>query len=180
MSPKFLLAIPVLVGCALCALAAVPDRTAITVENAFTFYRSFERLTKVPRRVQPSVAEMCMTPSPEAIARVKAATGPHGEALVHFYANTEGAALRAKATDPFPVGAVIVKEKLDTDGRAHAIGGMRKRPAGFDPANGDWEYFYATRSGSFTLGKLANCAACHAQTKATDYVYSLSYRLQKQ
>jgi hypothetical protein len=161
------------------ALAAVQPPSPITAETAFTFYQKFERITKVPRLVSPAIATLCITPTPDRIAAIKEATGPHHEARVHFYANAEAAALRSKATDPFPVGAIIVKEKLGLDDSAIALGGMRKQAPGFDPQNGDWEYFYATRRGEFTSGKLANCIACHARAKETDRVFSFRTRIRR-
>jgi hypothetical protein len=79
----------------------------------------------------------------------------------------------AQKLDAFPAGAIIVKEKLGNDRSAAAVGGMIKRDAGFDPANGDWEYFYVAKPGGFSTGHLQNCIECHARTKQTDYVYSV-------
>lgn len=160
-----------LLGLGLLRAATVPAENDINGKNVFTFYRSFERLTKKPRRVQPSIAMLCTTPTAEAKEAIKRATGPHHEALVHFYANPPGQ--RRQRNDPFPVGAVLIKEKVgDEEGQqAYAVGGMRKREAGFDPGNGDWEYFYATLSGAFSIGKLANCIACHSRARSTDYAF---------
>ena len=73
----------------------------------------------------------------------------------------------------FPAGSVIVKEKVNDNGKVTGVGGMIKRPAGFDPTNGDWEYFYSDPQAGFTMGKIKNCAECHADAKAKDYVFRL-------
>jgi hypothetical protein len=169
-----LIAVTILGGVFTAGIAATsPTESEITEKNVFAFYRTFERLTKQPRRVQPSIATLCTTPTAQAIEAVKNATGLHHEALVHIYANALATEARTTKADSFafPAGAVIIKEKLGLDDAVIAVGGMRKRSAGFDPANGDWEYFYATRLGAFSIGKLANCTACHSRAKETDYVF---------
>jgi hypothetical protein len=66
-----------------------------------------------------------------------------------------------------------VKEKIAGDGSAFAVGGMIKRSKGYDDGNGDWEYFYAAKTGAFSTGRLQNCITCHRQTKTNDYVFSV-------
>lgn len=73
----------------------------------------------------------------------------------------------------FPTGTIVLKEKLSqTDGSVAAIGGMVKRANGFDIKSGDWEYFYAAKSGDFEIGSIPNCVSCHAKAKSKDYVFS--------
>jgi hypothetical protein len=54
---------------------------------------------------------------------------------------------------------------------------MIKRAKGYDPANGDWEYFFHDKAGKFTSGKLATCANCH-NTAVQDHTFSV-WRLTK-
>jgi hypothetical protein len=57
------------------------------------------------------------------------------------------------------------------DNSVAGIGGMIKRAPGFDSKNGDWEYFYSGKTAGFSIGRLQNCAECHAGAKTTDYVF---------
>jgi hypothetical protein len=80
----------------------------------------------------------------------------------------------------YPIGAVIVKEKL-LGKNPTALGGMIKRAKGFDPDHGDWEFFYATLQQSangpmmavtrFDSGKLTHCVQCHNAVAEKDHVY---------
>lgn len=153
------------------AVAPKVPESVIVEGNAFTFYRGFERLTKEPYHVQPSLAAMCIRPvTAEMVEALKREQGPHFEAKIFIYANTPLAA-RAQVTESSAVGTVIVKEKLGAGNEVLAIGGMRKREPGYDPAHGDWEYFYGGKRGGFEIGKLDNCAACHDRAATTDRVY---------
>jgi hypothetical protein len=142
----------------------------VTKENATAFYQPFARLTQNPRLVPGRVLTLCRSPLPADYEADRKKTGPHTAAYVHVYANPAAAAAIAKNANEFPEGAVIVKEKLGANKQPTDIGGMIKRAQGYDPANGDWEYFYRQESGQFTSGKLANCASCHnAAPKAQVY-----------
>lgn len=152
------------------SVARAADPVTVTKDNAATFYQQFARLTKAPRMVPGRVMLLCRSPRPEDYEADRKRTGPHTSAMVHVYANPGAAAALAQKANDFPEGAVIVKEKLGANKQATDIGGMIKRARGYDPANGDWEYFYREASGQFTSGKLANCASCHnAAPKAQVY-----------
>ena len=77
----------------------------------------------------------------------------------------------------FPVGSVIVKEKLPAkdSSTVELMTAMVKHESGYNPKNGDWEFLVLDGSGKIeTRGKLESCQACHLMEKATDYV-SRSY-----
>jgi hypothetical protein len=117
---------------------------------------------------------------------------PHWNFYVHVYVNNKGidAMMRSitHSTLKFPVGSVIVKEKFpgkslhvgkpgekDPDlGKSTVLTTMRKREAGFDPQNGDWEYFVgdpkSARVVSVSGEMLRSCQSCHAKYKDRDYV----------
>ncbi|HEY2573259.1 MAG TPA: hypothetical protein VGH65_04290, partial [Verrucomicrobiaceae bacterium] len=122
------------------ALLAADESTVvnITKDSALTFYRTFKRLTKQPHEVAPLTAVLCTTPSPELVERERRATGPHFSARVHIYANALADDAITRKLDAFPVGAVIIKEKLAKDDSVSAVGGMGKRSPGFDPTSGAW------------------------------------------
>ncbi len=145
----------------------------ITKDSAATFYREFKRLTTEPRYIAPLTALLCKTPGKELLDKEQAITGPHTRVAVHIYANPPAADSIAANAAEFPVGSVIVKEKLGRDGKSVSdIGGMVKRPKGYDAANGDWEFFFYTPAGEVTTGKLANCVDCHNGGKR-DHVFSV-------
>lgn len=148
---------------------AQAEEPAITAENVFTFYKPLLLVTPKPLVVSERIALACMAPAPAVMAEEERRFGPHTGAFINVYVNDAAKRAMAAGASVYPPGAVIVKEKVGQD----AVGGMVKRAPGFDAANGDWEYFYASRGGPFTTGRLANCIACHAQAKNADYVFAL-------
>jgi hypothetical protein len=97
-----------------------------------------------------------------------------------IYANEAAAQAVRSATFPFPAGSELVKESLDTTTlTVNVITAMRKI-AGFDPANGDWQYGMFERGADGTFGGMwievgtdmhAMCVTCHAGAAATDYAF---------
>lgn len=160
---------PLVIGLTVSLLAAEPP--VVTRESAATFYRSFQRLTASPRYVAPLTALLCRMPAKETFDREQAITGPHTRVSVHLYVNAEAATAIADRAAEFPANAVIVKEKLGPNNTVADIGGMIKRAPGYDPANGDWEFFFHAADGAFASGKLANCIECHNGGKR-DHVFS--------
>jgi hypothetical protein len=81
----------------------------------------------------------------------------------------------------FEVGSVIIKEKLlfpyrkengDSEDGRNGVGGMIKRPVGFDAEHGDWEYLYFEVPEEIESGRIASCIQCHSGAKTTDYVFA--------
>jgi hypothetical protein len=65
---------------------------------------------------------------------------------------------------PIPPGATLI-EHLYTHGAPDvaAYFAMTKRPPGYDPAGGDWEYLVLDAAGHIEQrGRLSLCARCHA------------------
>ena len=54
---------------------------------------------------------------------------------------------------------------------ANGVGGMIKRPAGYDPKHGDWEYFYFDDARKIESGRITSCVQCHSSAKDKDYVF---------
>ncbi|GEP41699.1 cytochrome P460 family protein [Brevifollis gellanilyticus] len=162
-----------MIGVAGLLLADAADSAPkITKETVKSFYLNYTRLTEKPYGVNAILSLLCSRPTPEMIDRLKSAHGPHYTNSIHLYANENAAPVYKDAKKVLPVGSVIVKEKLDDTLVVRGIGGMIKREAGFDAANGDWEYFYFDGHVGFSRGKLANCAGCHAKAKETDFVFT--------
>jgi len=164
-------------ACLLLALAATPALMAaepvkVTEANARTFYRDFVRLTAHARYVAPATSVLCRAPTAAMVAQDKKALGPHYQAQIHVYASPEAVAALRQNAAALPEGSVLIKEKLGAKDAVTEVGGMIKRAPGFDPAAGDWEYFFHDADGKFTTGQaLANCADCH-NAALKDHVYS--------
>lgn len=75
----------------------------------------------------------------------------------------------------FPVGSVIVKEKLPTreSTTPELLTVMIKREKGFNPGNGDWQYLVADGDarGIRQRDNVENCRQCHETRKHNGYVF---------
>ena len=75
----------------------------------------------------------------------------------------------------FPVGSVIVREKLSQpdDATPQLLAVMVKRAPGFNSKGGDWEFL--TVDGGLTkvteLQKKGSCLDCHASQRERDFVF---------
>jgi hypothetical protein len=150
------------------------------VEQIAREYRSLTLLTSEPAWVDPQLAVMCVASSPEEIERSVERYGPHAYARVNIYMNGRAAAAFRQGREGYPVGSVVVKQKLTLGPRggdasalpqADGVGGMVKRPAGYDPEHGDWEYFYFEDPTKIDAGRIASCVQCHAGAANRDYVF---------
>jgi hypothetical protein len=83
--------------------------------------------------------------------------------------------LQEKGDRTFPIGSIIVKEKLRNanDTEPTALGMMIKRSPGFDPNTNDWEFAYWLQEGTLIEGNeaLSNCVRCHREQQTTDMVF---------
>jgi hypothetical protein len=103
---------------------------------------------------------------------------PHMKKFVTVYVNDLGRqAMTAQKSPAFPVGSVIVKEKLtQPDSKSpELMTVMVKREKDFNPACGDWEFMVFGGDGKKVTnrGKIESCGSCH-QTRpalASDYVF---------
>jgi hypothetical protein len=82
--------------------------------------------------------------------------------------------MMTKTTPEFPIGSMIVKEKLGTADSTtpEVLTAMIKRGPGYNPDGGDWEYLVldGTASKIVERGKLARCSECHRPYEHSDYV----------
>ncbi|WP_456447907.1 cytochrome P460 family protein [Deinococcota bacterium DY0809b] len=96
---------------------------------------------------------------------------PHG-AFQQVFVNDLAFEALSQKRFPLPEGAVIVKENYDAEGRLYNLAVMRK-VKGYNPEGGDWFWGYFTPEGGVLFeGKPALCVGCHAQKKASDWVFS--------
>jgi hypothetical protein len=87
----------------------------------------------------------------------------HMVAIVVF-TSPEVAGIYDSGPYPFPQGALVVVEQYRDTGcmdlREYAV--MKKREEGYDPANGDWQWYRLDqRQHVIETGKIARCATCH-------------------
>jgi len=79
--------------------------------------------------------------------------------------------------DGYPTGTMILKTVEDEGGTLIGRTGMAKRGNGFDPDNGDWEYFMWNPDNGDVVaqGAVAMCIGCHSQattaTNGRDFVF---------
>jgi hypothetical protein len=121
------------------------------------------------------VAGLCRMPTQD---DENLAESVHGGLWLKVYVNSLGlAAMQQNGERQFPVGTVIVKEKLlkAEDTSPFAVGMMIKRPAGSNPASEDWEFLYQERAKPLARGEtqLPNCQACHSSQQETDSVFTV-------
>ncbi len=145
-------------------------------------YKSYRRITKNPVPANPELVVMCSSATPVGVAEARQRTGPHTTANLLIYMNDVAARDFAAQSKTYSVGAVIVKQKElwvslpanlqpSAQQRIEGAGGMIKRAAGYDPAHGDWEYFYFENPATIDSGRIDSCVRCHTGAKATDYVF---------
>ena len=150
-------------------LPAAESQTPSASDSALK-YRDLIRATKTPKSLSAQFATLCGF-SAAMDAEVKR-SGPHAIQYVNYY-RSESAV--QPATGAWPVGSVLVKEKLGFDfkgGAAQptAIAGMIKRAAGTAPKTGDWEFFWS-ENGKLSQKSMAHCAGCHSGA-ARDFVFT--------
>jgi hypothetical protein len=137
-------------------------------------YRSWTTTTRTPILLDPLTSKLC-----SASIHIQMPGPPHDSFFMTCYVNCIGRTAMLYQLKPvFPVGTIIIKEKLNSDiakfnVRPALLTGMVKRAKGYNQQHGDWEYFVTTSDVSkiVSSGKLANCIRCHDQKHATDYVF---------
>ena len=99
----------------------------------------------------------------------------NGTTYARIFANDKAEPFLKSENLRFPVGSVIVREKLST---AHAaapdlVAAMIKRDREYSPATNGWEFIVIDKNFSRvkTRQTTGNCMACHAQASKSDFVY---------
>jgi hypothetical protein len=158
------------------AASDVPD-----VRQVATGYRTFRTMTKESILVDPGLAMLCRGARQVEVEAARKVSGPHAHTAVNIFMNSVATDAFGKANATYPVGSIIVKEKkalgywsaTQPSEMAKAndgVGGMIKRPPGYDPTHGDWEYFYFEEANQIESGKIDACIQCHSGA-AKDYVF---------
>ncbi|MGY8642306.1 MAG: cytochrome P460 family protein [Verrucomicrobiales bacterium] len=167
-------------SCAMGVMAVAGD--APKAEAVLKSYQTdFVKMTEKPHRVNAGIFMHCRrVPAANLEEMLKEDFGPHFLTNIDIFVDEKGAVELKKETKVLPVGTVIVKKKTKTEyftsrlvsvEGVDGVGGMIKREAGYDPENGNWEYFYSDEDGNVTSGKMENCIKCHQKAAETDYVF---------
>lgn len=141
-------------------------------------FKSWTRVNKNPAVIPSEISALCKRPTQ---AEMDAdAKNPHNDKFINVYVNDIGKdEMLTKKSPKFPVGTVIVKEKLPNAGSedAELLTVMIKREKNYNPKVGDWEFLTFNGAGTETTarGKLESCQTCHLVEKSTDYVSRKGY-----
>jgi Cytochrome P460 len=147
-------------------------------------FKDMDAMTKEPVFVSPDVAMLCIGVAKDHIAAEKTRSGPHAHTAISVRMNKLAADAFRNSAIEYPVGSIVVKEKQPAKylspsqtprlTRARAgVGGMIKRPAGYDPDHGDWEYFYFEDPSKIESGIISSCVNCHEGARKSDYVFGM-------
>ncbi|MDQ2987019.1 MAG: cytochrome P460 family protein [Armatimonadota bacterium] len=149
-------------------------------------YRKWTQVNQEPVYMEPFVAFLCVPTPPE-----YSKPNPHMTKYFTVYVNDVGkAAMLSKGQPKFPVGSIIVKEKVApamslSDANFDAkktvpksfekpelLTVMIKRDKGFNPKCGDWEFRTAKSDGKYNVGETTNhCVSCHESRPTNDFTY---------
>lgn len=157
------------------------SKRAPSISHIVTSYTNYDQITKTAVLVNPELAMLCVGISKEAVDAARKESGPHANTAILVYMNDLAARAFRTNNIPFPVGAVIVKQKTTigyfdknfqwVHAGENGVGGMVKRAAGYDPEHGDWEYFYFENPAKIESGRISSCVQCHEAAKSKDYVF---------
>ena len=137
-------------------------------------YKQWTRVNPIPDPVSARIAVQCAAP-PTVTQAAMERDSPHRDKFITVYVNDIGRKAMMEEVQPhFPVGSIIVKEKLPSKDSTtpELLTVMIKREAGYDPSGGNWEYMALDGTGKTVQarGHLEKCQACHVMVKDTDYV----------
>jgi hypothetical protein len=153
------------------------SQSPASVDKIISEYPRWTPLMSVPKEVSGVLFGLCRAPTRNEDAFL---ASPHVSFFVNVRVNEAALAAMKQEMKPetklvFPVGSVIVKEKLvgKTDAKPDALGIMIKREKGFNPDGGDWEYVYWKKTGETFRGaeQTKHCQTCHVAKRDTDSVF---------
>lgn len=139
-------------------------------------YKNWTKVNAVPQLMPERVAAACAMVMSPGGSVIDGPDNPHRDKYFTVYVNDVGRAAMLNEKNPkFPVGSIIVKEKL-TDKESSSpelLTVMIKREKDFNRASGDWEYMVLDGAGTKMEGRgqLQNCQACHLANQKTDYIF---------
>jgi hypothetical protein len=139
-------------------------------------YKNWTKVNAVPQLMPKRVAAACAMVLSPGGAVIDGTGNPHRDKYFTVYVNDLGRGAMLNEKSPkFPVGSIIVKEKLAArESRTpELLTVMIKRQEGFNAASGDWEYMVLDGTGTKVEGRgqLQNCQACHLARQNSDYIF---------
>lgn len=155
-------------------------------DDAISSYRTWTKVNDSPIYLEPYISMLCVPTPPKWSAK-----NPHVPKYFTVYVNDIGKeAMLSKENLKFPVGSIIVKEKVaptmslkdannDTKETTPAsfdkpelLTVMIKRDKGFNPECGDWEFRTANADGTYHVGKkVDHCISCHVSKPDNDFTF---------
>ena len=143
-------------------------------KNNLKNYRAWTKVNPKPALFGGTARFLCLMPSRYFDP------SEHKGKFITVYVNEIGkSAMMTQKQPVFPVGTVIVKQKMKTeDPKTTEISTvMVKRGAGYNPGNGDWEYAVIDAGVTKTTGegKIEHCQKCHMTVSNTDFVFRSEY-----
>jgi hypothetical protein len=135
-------------------------------------YKNWTKVNDKPQLIFRDFAGLCRAPTK---MNEKMAASIHNDKYIVVYVNSTGKdEMLTKKNPVFPVGTVVVKEKLSLDDQQtpELLTVMIKREKGFNSEVGDWEFMTLDGQASevTSKGKLENCQSCHIGYKETDFI----------
>lgn len=136
---------------------------------SFSDYKKWKLVNPVPELMEPAAAMDCFRVPGRELG------SPHLHKYISVYVNDAGSEAMMKQLNPrFPVGSMIVKEKLGskTSTTPEILTAMIKREQGYNPASGDWEFVVLSGAADAIVerGKLTSCQTCHLSYRRSDFV----------
>jgi hypothetical protein len=136
-------------------------------------YKNWTKVNDKPEIMFSEVSKLCVRLPREESEKIS--ENPHRDKFINVYVNSVGKdEMLTKKNPKFPVGTVVVKEKLENPDSPspELLTVMIKRKKGFNPEVGDWEFMTLNGDASevTSRGKLANCQACHLNYERNDFV----------
>ena len=133
-------------------------------------YKKWTKINDTPQIMRTEVQALC-----RAILQKDLDNNIHNNRYINVYVNSIGKTeMLTKKNPKFPVGTIVVKEKLDSPESKlpSLLTVMIKRKKGFNPPVGDWEFM--TLNGAATeitsKGKIESCQTCHINYQPTDFI----------
>jgi cytochrome P460 len=133
-------------------------------------YRQWTLVNPTPQLMAPLSAAACAQ-----LIAGRQEPSPHLNKYISVFVNPIGTkAMMTKQRPEFPVGSMIVKEKLGSRDSTNPelLTAMIKRERGYYPEGGDWEYLLLDGGASKIIerGKLERCSSCHSPYEYDDFV----------
>jgi hypothetical protein len=150
-----------------------PPRERVADAGVVAGYKAWTRVNPEPAVFHSKLAMLCALPTEAQLRRER--ENLHLNKFITVYVNDAGRRAMLEDLRPrFPVGSLIVKEKLPArdSTEPELLTAMYKREPGYDPEGGDWEYMVLDGRGEEVRarGKLESCRACHQDYPHTDFV----------